>query len=288
MGAGVLSLRLSSALRVAGVAICALIAGAAATPAWSAAEQAIKPATKLKIAFAGDSLVDNYWEGILHIISSNPCLKTSVELGRYARNGTGLSRGDKLYWPREVRRIGETFKPNLFVLSIGLNDQQFIVDGAGRRTAWGAPDWTDRYREQIVEFLKGAAANNAGVMLVGLPVVRSSTENADLQAKNKMFVEAVAELGATHVEYVEPWRLKSAGEDVFASYGLDRNGRMVQIRTPDGEHFTAAGEDIVAAYLYPKIVTAFAQMGTPLDRACAGPEKAVENSAASAEQRKDP
>ncbi len=174
---------------------------------------------------------------------------------RFAHNGTGLTRGDKLYWPREVRRIGDTFRPNLFVLSIGLNDRQFIVDGAGARTPWGAPDWTDKYRAEVVEFLKGAAASKAGVLIVGLPIVRDSEENADLQAKNRMFADAVATVAASNMQYVEPWRLNAAGTDSFASYGHDRNGRMVQIRTADGEHFTIAGEDLVAGYLFPKIVT---------------------------------
>jgi hypothetical protein len=232
-----------------------------------------------RIAFAGDSIVDNYWEGILRVISTNPCLKTSVELGRFARNGTGLTRGDKLFWPREVRRIGETFKPDLFVLSVGLNDRQFIVDGNGARTAWGAPDWTDKYRALIVEFLNAAAANKAGVLIVGLPVVRDSTENADLQGKNKLFADAVAAIGAPHIKYVEPWRLKPDGVDAFASYGPDRNGRTVQIRTTDGEHYTVAGEDLVGAYLYPRIVAAFQQMGMRLDRACEGAEQAAEGAA---------
>ena len=91
--------------------------------------------------------------------------------------------------------------------------------------------------------------------------------------------EAVAALGAANVQYVEPWRLKQEGIDAFASYGLDRSGRTVQIRTSDGEHFTVAGEDLVAAYLYPKIAAAFEQMGTRLDRACASVEQAAETGA---------
>src|SRR5262245_33077270 len=248
-----------------------------------------KPRIVSRIAFAGDSIVDNYWEGVLRVISASPCLKSSVELGRFARNGTGLTRGDKLFWPREVRRIGETFRPDLFVLSVGLNDRQFIVDGNGARTAWGAPDWTDKYRGLILEFLQAAAATKAGVLLVGLPIVRDGAENADLQGKNRMFVEAVAKVGAPNVQYIEPWRLKPEGIDAFASYGPDRNGRTVQIRTGDGEHFTVAGEDLVAAYLYPKIVAAFEQWGTRLDRACTGAEQAAESGAdKAADNRRQP
>jgi hypothetical protein len=259
-------------LAIAG-APCDLRAGTDPAPKEQAAPKIVR------IAFAGDSIVDNYWEGILRVISTSPCLKTSVELGRFARNGTGLTRGDKLFWPREVRRIGDTFKPDLFVLSVGLNDRQFIVDGNGARTAWGAPEWSDKYRSLIIEFLNGAAASKTGVLIVGLPIVRDSAENADLQGKNKMFAEAVAVVGAPNVMYVEPWRLKPEGIDAFASYGPDRNGRTVQIRTPDGEHFTVAGEDLVAAYLYPKIVAAFEQMGMRLDSACVTPEQAADGGA---------
>jgi hypothetical protein len=265
-------------LRIVATLACCVAAAALPRDLYAGADPAPKDKgakTASRIAFAGDSIVDNYWEGILRVVSASPCLKTNVELGRFARNGTGLTRGDKLFWPREVRRIGETFRPDLFVLSVGLNDRQFIVDGNGARTAWGSPDWTDKYRSLIVEFLNGAAASKAGVLIVGLPIVRDGTENADLQGKNRMFAEAVARLGVPHVQYVEPWRLKAEGPDAFASYGPDRNGRIVQIRTSDGEHFTVAGEDLVGAYLYPKIVAAFERMGTRLDRACGGAEQAA-------------
>jgi hypothetical protein len=241
-----------------------------------------------RIAFAGDSIVDNYWEGILRVVTADPCLKSSVELGRFARTGTGLTRGDKLFWPREVRRIGDVFKPDVFVLSVGINDRQFNVDGNGARTAWGAPEWSDKYRSLIVEFLKGAAAGKAAVLIVGLPVVRDGAENVDLLAKNKMFADAVTAVGAPNMRYVEPWRLKPEGVDAFASFGPDRHGRTVQIRTTDGEHFTVAGEDLVAAYLFPKIVTAFDQMGLRLDRACARADKAADGGGTAADRGKQP
>src|SRR6202030_745427 len=98
------------------------------TPCRAAAAAGGDAPGKIRIAFAGDSIVDNYWSGIERIVDGNPCLKNIVELGRFARNGTGLTRGDRVYWPREIRRIGDVFKPALSVVSLGLNDRQFIVD----------------------------------------------------------------------------------------------------------------------------------------------------------------
>jgi uncharacterized protein len=216
---------------------------------------------KIKIAFAGDSIVDNYWSGMTRVVDANPCLKTTVELGRFAHNGTGLTRGDRLYWPREIRRIDDVFKPTLSVLSIGLNDRQFIVDGTGARTAWGAPNWLDKYQHEVDAFLKASIASNAVVLLVGLPAVRDSEENADLIEKNSIYRDAIAALGAPNLHFVDPWRMKESGPDTFASYGPDKTGKLVQLRTSDGEHFTIAGEDVVAAYLYPKIAAALGEAG---------------------------
>jgi hypothetical protein len=260
------SLLFAAALSLAAVALAVVgVPGAGAAPN-------VAGDHKVKIAFAGDSIVDNYWSGAEKLVAADTCLNGMIELGRFAKNGTGLARGDRLYWPREIHRIVETFEPTVVVLSVGLNDSQFIVDGNGVRTAWGAPDWTDKYRAEITAFLRGASSGNAAVLLVGLPAVRSAEENTDLMQKSTMYEAAVAALGNPDVVYVEPWKLDpDAKIDTFSSYGRDKKGRMVQLRTGDGEHFTDAGEDVVAQYLFPKIVTAASRKGAQLDR-CLSPQ----------------
>jgi uncharacterized protein len=257
-------------------AVAALLLLLALAYVTSTGPAAAGPDPKFKIAFAGDSLVDNYWSGVTRIVAGDACLKDIVELGRYARNGTGLTRGDRVYWPREVRRIGETFKPALFVLSIGLNDRQFIVDANGARTAWGAPDWTDKYRHEVAEFIKGAAASHAVVLMLGLPAMRDSVDNEDAIEKGRIFAEAVAQSGAANVHYVEPWRLHAGGADTFSSFGPGRNGRTVQIRTADGQHFTTAGEDLIAAYLFPRIIAALSAVDMRIGQ-CAGGKEAEQH-----------
>jgi hypothetical protein len=246
--------------------VLSLILPLVSSPCLAAAAADADATSKIRIAFAGDSIVDNYWSGIERIVDANPCLKNTIELGRFARNGTGLTRGDRVYWPREIRRIDDVFKPTLSVVSIGLNDRQFIVDGNGARTAWGAPDWTDKYRHEVLEFLKAAVANKAVVLMVGMPAMREAIDNADIDGKNAMFAEAIAALGDPNLHYVEPWRLRADGTETFASYGPDKSGRLVQIRTPDGQHFTVAGEDLAASYLFPKIVEALDAAGKNIDQ----------------------
>jgi hypothetical protein len=262
--------------RLAGAAGAVLCVPLFLHPIASAAETHEANVT-IKIAFAGDSLVDNYWAGITRLVAANPCPKITFELGRFARNSTGLARGDRVYWPREIRRINDKFKPTLTVISIGLNDRQFIVDGKGARTAWGAPEWSDKYRHEIMEFFEGAIASDAIVLVMGLPVMRDRVANADATEKDSMFMEAINAIGAPNLHYVEPWKLSGSEPDTFSSYGRAKNGRILQIRSPDGEHFATDGEDLLAQYLLPVIIGSLKEAGFSVDQCPNMPQTKAEN-----------
>jgi hypothetical protein len=84
--------------------------------------------SKIRIAFVGDSISDGYWEGITVAVGRDACLKDQLEIGRFAKNSTGFSRPDRFDWVNELRRVAESFKPKLFVMSLGLNDAQSVVE----------------------------------------------------------------------------------------------------------------------------------------------------------------
>jgi hypothetical protein len=215
---------------------------------------------KARIAFVGDSLSDGYWEGITVVAGRDACLRTHLELGRFAKNSTGLTRPDKLDWIAEIRRVGESFKPNLFVMSLGLNDRQSVVEH-GVITMDNSPGYNDKYKERITAVLKSAASTKASLLWIGLPAMRAAMTDKDTREKNQLYAEAIAAFGAPNMQYVEPWKLAATGVDSFASFGPDQNGRMVQIRTADGEHFTVAGEVLTAVYLLPRILAILAANG---------------------------
>ena len=237
---------------------------------WAAAGLVVE--AKVKLAFVGDSTADGLWGGVTTLVSRGTCWNGAFELGRYAKNSTGLTRPEKYNWPEEARKIAESFKPELFVVSLGLNDRQSVVErtesGGRRITPYEAPEYADRYRERVIAMLKAATVNKASVLWVGLAAMRETATNADIQLKNKIFARAVAEFAAAGVQYVPPWRLNDTGEDVFTSYAPDRNGKMIHIRATDGEHFTSVGDELVAAYVFPRIVASLGNRGIDIDRAC--------------------
>jgi hypothetical protein len=216
--------------------------------------------SKVRIAFVGDSTADGYWEGVTVAAGRDACLKGQLEIGRFAKNSTGLTRPDRFDWVNELRRVGESFKPKLFVMSLGLNDTQSVVEH-GQITMDNSPLYDEKYKERVTAVLQHATDAKAGLLWIGLPAMRAAAADKDAREKNRLFQEAIAAFGVADIQYVEPWRLNGAGTDSFASYGADQGGRMVQIRTSDGQHFTVAGELLAASYLLPKILAAVAQDG---------------------------
>jgi hypothetical protein len=222
---------------------------------------------KTKIAFVGDSMADGLWGGVTGLIPREACLK-GFELGRFAKNSTGLTRPEKFNWADEVKRIGESFKPQLFVMSLGLNDRQSVVE-RGKVTLENSPDYPAKYRDRVTAVLKSVTASDRALLWIGLPAMRDAAADRDAREKNSFFAEAIMELAAPTVEFVEPWKLNRSGDDKFASFGPDQSGKMIQLRASDGQHFTPAGELLVASYLWPKIVAILAKSGAKLAEACA-------------------
>lgn len=247
----------------AGLALSLALSGAAF------AEPESKAEPKVKIAFVGDSTGDGIWGGFTSLVPREACLKSNMELGRFAKNSTGLTRPERFNWVDELKKIGDSFKPQVFVMSLGLNDRQSVVVG-GKVIFETSPEYPARYKERVTAVLKSAVASKAHLLWIGLPAMRDAAPDKDAREKNKFFAEAVAELGDPSMQYVEPWKLNPAAvEDKFASFGPDETGKMIQIRASDGEHFSPAGELLVAAYLLPKIIAILAKSGVKLGEACA-------------------
>ena len=147
-------------------------------------------------------------------------------------------------------------------MSLGLNDRQSVVEH-GQVTMDDSPLYADKYKQRVTAVLKAAVEANAGLLWIGLPAMRTPASDVDAREKNRLFAEAIEAFADPEIRYVAPWKVTDGGDDAFASYALDPSGRMVQIRTSDGEHFTVAGEVMTAAYLLPRILATVAPGGLP-------------------------
>ena len=223
-----------------------------------------EPGAKAKVAFVGDSLVQQYYAGVRRLTATNACLKSHLDLGNFSKPATGLANAAYFNWQQEVVRVTESYRPTLTVISIGMNDRLGITGLGARVVMRGTPAWTEQYRERIMTFIQSAAAHNAIVLFVGMPIMRQNIFNADMMEENRLYAEVVAKLGSRNVRYIEPWKLNASGPDVYAAVA-PVNGRNAQIRSSDGMHFAAAGEELLAAYVLPKIIAALAETGLKVD-----------------------
>lgn len=231
------------------------------------AQNAPKP-EPVRIAFIGDSMADGLWQGVTRTIAKNSCLKALVDTQRFGQNGTGLTRLDKFNWPREVLIIGRRYKADMYVVSLGLNDRNPILDPGGRNAQYRSNEWPKIYREKIEGLLKNATSMKASVLWLGIPSLRDAGSDKEAKEKNALYAAAITALNDPSVRYVEPWRIKPEGDDPFTTYGPGEDGKLIALRTPDGSHFTPAGYDLLGAYLYPKIVESLRQRGVDVEKLC--------------------
>lgn len=218
-----------------------------------------------RVAFVGDSMADGIWGAFFRLTGKQKCSPDQLALVRDGRNGTGLARPDHFDWTKELDKLVSDDPPTLIVASIGLNDRQDVIMPDRTKYKLGTEEWLAQYRQNVTDFY--AHAGGAPVVIVGLPNLRDAKAEQHALLVNGIYETVAAEV--KNVTYVQPWRM--TGEDGgFASFGPDLNGSTVQIRAPDGLHFTAAGYDVLGKYLEEPLSEALASAKVSISDGCLG------------------
>ena len=218
-----------------------------------------------RIAFVGDSMADGIWGAVFRLTGRQHCSPDAISLLRDARNGTGLARPDHFDWAAELDRLTADEAPALIVASIGLNDRQDVIMPDRTKFRLGTEGWLTQYRQNVADFY--AHAGGTPLLMIGLPNLREARAETHALLVNGIFADIAGE--AKNVTYVEPRRMTN-DDGSFASYGPDLNGATVQIRAPDGLHFTAAGYDVLGKYLEAALSEALAGANVELGAGCLG------------------
>jgi uncharacterized protein len=245
------------------VVFAAFVAGAIGWPAAASAEGP----PPVRIAFVGDSMADGLWGAMFRRLGKDKCLADKVKLIRRAKNGTGLTRLDQYNWVDEVGAIATDPGADLFVGSFGVNDRQSIVDVDKKRTEFGGPDYDGRYEGIVEDVVKTALSHGASFLVMGLPVMLDAAANSDAAAKNKLFAEAVAHVASPRAVFVAPWTSQPP-PDAYKPFLPNAKQTLVQVRAPDGVHFTTAGYDMIMETFYPSIIESLKQRGRDVAAEC--------------------
>jgi hypothetical protein len=226
-------------------------------------------AAPASIAFVGDSMSDGIWGAFFRMTGGGHCSPGELTLIRDARNGTGLARPDHFDWTGELDALVGKDAPTLVFAAIGLNDAQDLVMPDKTKFKLGSDGWLAQYKQNVADFYEHAGKGGAPVVIMGLPNLRDDGAERHAELVNGIYHDVAANERDVSVTYIAPWHLTN-DDGSFAAFGNNLNGQTVQIRAPDGLHFTQAGYDVLARYLEPTVTQALAAAHVKLSDTCLG------------------
>jgi uncharacterized protein len=193
---------------------------------------------KLRVAVIGDSLSQGLGPAIERWM--DPGVARVLSLGRQS---TGLSREDYFDWQAGMRQIVREFRPDLVFVMLGSNDAQPQISREGAAIPVGSVDWVDGYRERAAALLREATRAGTHVVWVGIPIVKERQRWDFYRRVNDIYRDtANADPFGTFVDTWEPFEARDGG---YTAYVRNERGDLVEVRAPDGVHFTPTGYSFI-------------------------------------------
>jgi len=199
-----------------------------------------RPGNKLRVAVIGDSLASGLGVGLEAMF--DPDL---VRVWNQGRISTGLARQDYFNWRAAMRQIVDSYRPDLVVVMLGLNDDQAQRAADGSAIPIGSVGWVQSYRERATTFLRTATAEGARVVWVGIPVVQDRERWPVYQRLNQIYGEAAGSR-PDEATFLDAWTLLDDAEGDYTAYVRNERGTLQLMRGPDGVHLLPVGNNFLA------------------------------------------
>jgi uncharacterized protein len=226
-------------------------------PAAAAGLRVPTTSNKLRVAVIGDSLSQGLGPAIERWMK--PSVVRVLSLGRQS---TGLSREDYFNWEAGMRQIVEEFRPDLVFVLLGSNDGQAQISRDGTAIPVGSVLWLQGYRDRAANLLGEATRAGTHVVWVGIPIVKDRRRWDFYRRVNDIYRDTAS--GDPLGTYVDAWTPFEGRDGGYTAFVRNDRGDLVDVRTPDGVHFTQMGYSFLA------------QMAIrAADRAFGMPQKAV-------------
>jgi hypothetical protein len=188
---------------------------------------------RYRVVVLGDSLGEGLWSGLYRAFEEDKTL----EFIQHAKPNSGFARTDTYDWNEQLAKLLKEDTYQIAVVMFGASDAQGVRSGK----EWlkvGSEGWREIYGQRVEAFIKQLRAANVAVYWVGLPIMRSATQNEDAEKLNDVYREKAFIKGA---KYVETWTGFSDEGGRYSPYGPDMTGQVKRLRADDGVHFTARG-----------------------------------------------
>jgi len=193
----------------------------------------------LRVWVLGDSLAETTGAGLIRAASQGEWLVVHLD---YVK-GSGLVRPEVLDWPAGAAEGLVKRDPEVVVCLLGANDGQSLrLPGAW--LPFGTLEWDAEYLRRVGGFMDLLLGGASRIYWVGAPVMAEADYDRRVRHINALQQEAAGARPA--VVYLDAYALFEGPAGGYAAVLPDEHGEPVEVRLPDGVHFTAAGADRLA------------------------------------------
>lgn len=207
----------------------------------------------LPVYFFGDSQVFSLASGLSRLAGK----KSAIDIDFLAIHSSGFIRDDFYNWPLKLDDTLAGKEYAAVVVMLGMNDYQNFWADNRRALRKRTENWETVYRDKCRTIIDTALSRAIRVYWIGMPLVKNETYNDNLAYIEKLH-DTVAE------EYSPDVLTRISLKEVFPGPGnpyVDSHelvpGKVVQVMTDDGSHYTVEGGQLVMCGLFDRLVRDF-------------------------------
>lgn len=190
----------------------------------------------------GDYLADGLAGGLSDAMAG----EKRLQLQRRAHPFASLGRVDIEGEAKALEDMIAREKVHIAVIMLGMQDRPGIRLPNGRRLAVGQGDWRQQYGARVDRIVRALRRRGVAVYWVGLPIMRRSDWNEDIEQINEVIRERTLGAGG---RYVDAYKESADENGHFSDRGPDIQGKAVRLRDPEGYDFTPAGYRKLAFFI---------------------------------------
>lgn len=143
------------------------------------------------------------------------------------------------------QRLGEE-TVHVAIVMLGAQDRVSVRTQSGKRAPVGAEEWRKIYAARVDKLMKLLKQAKVAVYWVGMPVVRRTDANEDVQVQNEVFRERAYLNG---IKFIDSYAGFADEQGGYSAHGPDVTGKSRLLRADDGIHFTDAGNRKLAYFV---------------------------------------
>ena len=162
---------------------------------------------------------------------------------------SGLSRPDFYDWPARAAQLMAEEDPDIWVVMVGANDGQDVIDNGGQFRQLGTDEWEAIYRSRIGGLMDLLTADGRAVIWIGQPVMRDTEFDERMEYLSSLYQSEAS--ARAYVSFVDARRVFAGDDGRYADYLPAGDGSLTQMRLGDGIHLTRSGAERLVSQLLP-------------------------------------